>query len=57
MPVCHPICVISREHYNRDGKEELIILYLNNNHFYLERSVNTLLGREVRLCLDGFKFW
>ena len=36
----HPICVIRREHYNTpilhchsDGREEPIILYLNDSHF------------------------
>ena len=60
---CHPICVISREYYNttifncnRDGKEDPIILYLNNNHYYLVRSVNTLLEKEGKLCLDCFTF-
>ena len=59
----HPICVISREHYNtpilncnRTAKGKPIILYLADSHFYLVKSVNTLLGREGRLCLNCFKF-
>ena len=59
----HPIC-ISREHYNtpilncnRTAREEPIILYLNDSHFYLVRSVNTLLGREGRLCMNCFNFF
>ena len=67
--ISRPICVISREHYNtpilncnrnarnEEGKTgEPIILYLVDSHFYLVKSVNTLLGREGRLCLNCFKF-
>ena len=63
--VSHPICVISREHYNTPilncnrnakNKGEPIILYLVDSHFYLVKSVNTLLGKEGRLSLDCFKF-
>ena len=61
--ISHPICVISRKHYNtpilncnRTARGKPIILYLADSHFYLVKSVNTLLGKEGRLCLNCFKF-
>ena len=59
----HPICVINRQHYNTpilncngNSREEPIILYRNDSHFYLVKSVNSLLGKEGRLCLKCFQF-
>ena len=47
----HPICVISREHYNTpilncntDAIDEPIILYLVDSHFYLVKSANPFFG-------------